>query len=151
MSQFNLREILEVCINPIELDENWQYVRNELAREVVLDANPEVVCNERKCCFGNTSYRTAAILDGRHCCSWTGATRGHLCWPVTRLTLWRQWARLSPGNNRWTWSGGFHGRRWSCGHSSSWLTRRLTWDSSSTCQPRGGSRSVETFAELYVN
>ena len=43
MTNFNIRVTLEVFLHPIDLDENMQYVRCGLGREIELDADPEVV------------------------------------------------------------------------------------------------------------
>ena len=47
MTNFNIRETLEVFLHPIDLDEDMQYVRDGLWRKIELDADPEVVGRKR--------------------------------------------------------------------------------------------------------
>ena len=47
MANFNIRETLEVFLHPIDLDEDMQFVRDGLRREIELDADPEVLARKR--------------------------------------------------------------------------------------------------------
>ena len=47
MADFNIRETLEVFLHPIDLDEDMQYVRDGLGREIELDADPVVLSRKR--------------------------------------------------------------------------------------------------------
>ena len=47
MADFNIRETLEAFLHPIDLDEDMQYVRDGLGREIGLDADPVVLARKR--------------------------------------------------------------------------------------------------------
>ena len=47
MAGFNIRETLEAFLHPIDLDEDMQYVRDGLGREIELDADPVVSSRKR--------------------------------------------------------------------------------------------------------
>ena len=47
MADFNIRETLEVFLHPIDLNDDMQYVRGALGREIELDADPVVLSRKK--------------------------------------------------------------------------------------------------------